>query len=92
MALSQWNARLPAKLLHPRDVQQLARRAVELGCVEGQSPFEVHYIADQLRQFSNRQVFATINVKRKGVFRKMPSTSVSFGPPQIKCGASVLSN
>src|SRR6266513_1243591 len=60
--IPQWNRWLPAEVAKPRDIQKLSRRAVRLRCVAGQITIETDHIADQLRQFANRNVLAAADI------------------------------
>src|SRR5271155_1109774 len=46
-ALAQWDARVPTEGVQTRDIEELARRAVGLGRVEGDRALEPHDIGDQ---------------------------------------------
>src|SRR5437879_12222908 len=60
--LSQWNCWLPAEVAKLRDIQKLSRRAIRLRRVPGEITMKTDHIANQLRQFANRNVLAAADI------------------------------
>src|SRR5258708_34310921 len=61
-SLFQINARPPAHVPQPGNIQQFSWRAVWLGSIEYQLPFKAHNPANQLGQFPYADVFAGANI------------------------------
>src|SRR6266487_1188186 len=65
-SLFQIDARPPAQILQPRDVQKFSGRAVRLGSVKNETSLIAHNPADQFGQVPYANVFTYSNIDNIG--------------------------
>ena len=63
-AVAQRDAVVPSQPMKPRNIEQLSRRTVGLRGIEDQFGMRKHDVANQFRNFANRDVFACSDVDR----------------------------